>query len=428
MTHLTYNNTIITPHRGGIPKRQLGRALGYAGDGRSIYRALPEDDACRALIGSQLDAFRASLDFSPGWWDSPSTSPLDALLGTPRITLIEAKDLPALLAGLGRSRAVCAAFLEWLREVSLLTDTLPAVVETVAEEAPFDLGELIDFEGWGVQVLTYQGRQAVLASELGAALGYAPRVLVKTLGQDDEFEAGKHHEAVAGEELDALRAVLNKVGTSEVSGLFAIPATAPSATLLYPEGIHLLLIKTQKPRGRELRRALAEVLEELRVEGSYTLPSATPSSTTLAPIPDDPLLAQLEVMRVQRLQVLELERRQSELAARVERIEAREQATAQALTQIHDLPPLTLVPSKSTRAALEQLMRSAGVAAGGGEAFAQCWRKLYEEFYARFRVNLRSRAEKRRMKKIEVAEADGFLDQLYSLACEMFRASALEVA
>ncbi len=115
------------------------------------------------------------------------------------------------------------------------------------------------FQGRNLTVLSVDGRPAWVARELGAAIGYANggKRLVSLIGDEwsDEFLAGHDYTFVDGADLAALKGIVDPT---------VIPARAPSLMLLFEPGVHLVLTKTAKPIGRELRRFLVdEVLPQL---------------------------------------------------------------------------------------------------------------------------------------------------------------------
>lgn len=115
------------------------------------------------------------------------------------------------------------------------------------------------FQGRILTVLSVEGRPAWVARELGAAIGYANggKRLVSLIGDEwsDEFLAGHDYMFVDGADLAALKGIVDPT---------VIPARAPTLLLLFEPGVHLVLTKTAKPIGRELRRFLVdEVLPRL---------------------------------------------------------------------------------------------------------------------------------------------------------------------
>ena len=118
-----------------------------------------------------------------------------------------------------------------------------------------------EFEGKTLTILTWKGKPAWIASEVGAALGYAQRggrlVTLITRDWSEEFIYGHDYVMVTGDELAALKAALEPA-TDAVGGRTA------HLTLLLEPGLHLVLTKTGKTIGRRLRRFLVdEVLPRL---------------------------------------------------------------------------------------------------------------------------------------------------------------------
>ena len=83
--------------------------------------------------------------------------------------------------------------------------------------------------------------------------------------------------------------------------------------------------------------------------------------------------------------------------------------------------PTAQVPEKSIRAAINEVVRGRSVAA---EQIHERWHTLYRQAYYRMGVDLVARGKRRGMSPLAVAEADGLLAPLYTLACELFGRAA----
>lgn len=128
------------------------------------------------------------------------------------------------------------------------------------------------FEGHQVVVFEFRGRKAVIARHVGEVLGYADdaKQFVRNITTDwgDDLIEGTDWDYVRGPELRDLKDVLELGGNLP-------PSRAQTVVVLYEQGIHSALLKTDKPAGRRLRRFLAdEVMPELARTGSYAPPSS----------------------------------------------------------------------------------------------------------------------------------------------------------
>jgi prophage antirepressor-like protein len=125
----------------------------------------------------------------------------------------------------------------------------------------------LPFEGEPLTTLTWDGKPAWVAREIGRRLGYAGngKRLVTRIGREwaAEFIEGKDYVLLSGDELAAFKAAVG-LGTPEV------PSRAGGLLLLLEPGLHLVLTKTNKPIGVRLRRFLVdEVLPQLVRTGAY---------------------------------------------------------------------------------------------------------------------------------------------------------------
>lgn len=130
------------------------------------------------------------------------------------------------------------------------------------------MSALVPFEGRELAIHMFRGKPCVIAKELGEMLGYSADGFNNTLRSwKDELIDGVDITTLSGEDLKEFRGVLGDhtryVGTS-----------AWQLTVLFESGFDLVLIKTEKPAGKSLRRLLVtEVLPKLR-RGETIAPSA----------------------------------------------------------------------------------------------------------------------------------------------------------
>ena len=121
----------------------------------------------------------------------------------------------------------------------------PAVV---VDLVPFSLAGQ-QCQGWRID-----GEELLDAGLLGRLLGYADKRLVTSIRTRwlSEFTEGEHYRVIHGSSLEALKTV---VDTGEVSS--SVNKHTAQLTALTRAGVALVLIKTHKPIGVALRRALA---------------------------------------------------------------------------------------------------------------------------------------------------------------------------
>ena len=125
----------------------------------------------------------------------------------------------------------------------------------------------LPFEGEPLTTMTWDGKPAWVAREIGRRLEYAAggKRLVTRITREwsSEFIEGKDYVLLSGDELAAFKAGVG-LGTPEV------PSRAGGLMLLLEPGLHLVLTKTNKPIGVRLRRFLVdEVLPQLVRTGAY---------------------------------------------------------------------------------------------------------------------------------------------------------------
>lgn len=164
----------------------------------------------------------------------------------------------------------------------------------------------------------------------------------------------------------------------------------------------------------KIKKEQKEVLIHYQVEAAEVLAEhifGTPEekSSQSSPVPASPaqqLLAQAQILvdQEQRLAMLE------------EKVEQQEQRREDAQLKLLEMPePLSLPLPRTRRSILVEYMRA--VAIREELSHQDLWLKLYVEFKHRNRVDIRSRAKKRKVKNLDVAENDGFIEPLYDLAC-----------
>jgi prophage antirepressor-like protein len=132
---------------------------------------------------------------------------------------------------------------------------------------PTAIAKISDFEEREITTMSYRGKPAWIAREIGEAIGYSQggkRFATSITGEwAGEFIEGLDYVLLTGKELADFK-VIFELGTSPV------PSHAPQIMLLFESGLYLALAKTNKPIGKRLRRFLAEeVLPQIARDGSY---------------------------------------------------------------------------------------------------------------------------------------------------------------
>lgn len=129
----------------------------------------------------------------------------------------------------------------------------PAVVAAPAVSVEVDLVPF-SLAGQQCQGWRIDGEDLLDAGLLGRLLDYSDRNLVGSIGGawSDEFIDGEHFRVIEGPALDCLKRKV--VGSSPTTSAHKY---APSITALTRAGVALVLLKTRKPIGVALRRALA---------------------------------------------------------------------------------------------------------------------------------------------------------------------------
>ena len=129
------------------------------------------------------------------------------------------------------------------------TAPAPVAPAVSVEVVPFSLAGQ-QCQGWRID-----GEELLDASLLGRLLDYAEKSLTSNIAGawSDEFISGEHFRIIDGPVLEALKGqpVINHMTGS-------LPKHSSSITALTRSGVALVLLKTHKPIGKALRRALAD--------------------------------------------------------------------------------------------------------------------------------------------------------------------------
>ena len=166
------------------------------------------------------------------------------------------------------------------------------------------------------------------------------------------------------------------------------------ALIVNEPGLYSLILTSRKPEAKAFKRWVThEVLPAIRQTGSYVAPA----------LADDPIIA----MRMKQL----------ELEKRVSRIEQQREEAEEASAAL----PRASEPAleASTRTRINQLVKS--YAASRHLTFRAVYTWLYREFRDRYHIDLSTRAKNRNQKPLDVAEAEGCLDDLFVLASNILQ-------
>lgn len=111
-----------------------------------------------------------------------------------------------------------------------------------------------------------------------------------------------------------------------------------------------------------------------------------------------------------------LVQQEERLAALEERMDKQDELREQAEEKMLALPaPGNLPLPRSRRSELVEYVRQACYRED--MSHQSTWNKLYREFMHRSRVDLKARALNRKLRPLDVAESEGYIEQLYDLAC-----------
>lgn len=134
-----------------------------------------------------------------------------------------------------------------------------------------------------VLYFTYHGERVITAPDLEKLVKYAPKTLAKRIREEwaNEFQEGRDFDIIQGAELAAFNTALLSSATRN--------SNHGRLLVLYESGVNLVLVKTEKHVGIEIRRWLTtEVMPSLARYGEYRM-RRTPDTR-----PD----AQLEILGI----------------------------------------------------------------------------------------------------------------------------------
>lgn len=188
-----------------------------------------------------------------------------------------------------------------------------------------------EFEGKPFTTLNMQDRPAWVAGEVARALEYDDaKDITRFITREwaDDFVEGVDFLKVEGDDLRTLK----KVVVSSTTGLPVIDKYASSAIVLFESGLHTVLLRTERPVGKRLRRKLVEeILPQIARTGEYSPKREVVNDRVVDKVPATVPVLDLAVERERRLLLqaetnrdrIELARRQFEYNAVMRQVEAR---------------------------------------------------------------------------------------------------------
>lgn len=174
-----------------------------------------------------------------------------------------------------------------------------------------------------------------------------------------------------------------------------------------------LVTKSEKPVANQLTVQLIKAFRELE---ERLKPRVTPEAL---------ILAQAQALYDQRQRVDTVMADVEQLKLAVRRLEGVEEGRraleAGAVESLRLLPgPTVEAPSKSTRSALNELVRQYALKNGGGDTlYREAWEKVYRELRLRDHFDAKRRAKNQNKSKLEVIEAAGKMEITYAIAREV---------
>lgn len=141
---------------------------------------------------------------------------------------------------------------------------------------------VLEYAGHRVLEIRFRGKRCWVLAHVECALGYAAGGIADLIQGEwkRELVSGKHYDVVRGQDLKDLKASFRGL---DAPGYHPVPSKASQITVLYQEGLDLVILKTHKPQGIELRALLVDhVIPQLRETGSATLPGAPIDMESLA--------------------------------------------------------------------------------------------------------------------------------------------------
>lgn len=193
-------------------------------------------------------------------------------------------------------------------------------------------------------------------------------------------------------------------GVSQISTL----GGSQSMAVVSEPGLYRILMRSDKPKAEKFQDWLAEeVIPAIRKTGFYSKPKT-----------------QLEMLLETVQHQVELECRLAETESSVTSIKSEvdgiKKIQQEAERSLKALPESTKpVASRTTRSNINTLVRD--YCHKTGISHSNIWKNLYREFRDRYHIDLKVRSANGKSAPLDIAESLDMIDDLYALACEMFK-------
>lgn len=134
-----------------------------------------------------------------------------------------------------------------------------------------------EFEGTPLRSFVWEGRPCWITREFGEVLGYEQggRRLVNLVAKEwaDEFIEDVDFAKLSGCDFKKFKMLLEADGDHPPANTDYVSAKTRHVTILFETGVNIVCLKTDKPRGKKLRRFIAtEVIPQLVRTGEYRQP------------------------------------------------------------------------------------------------------------------------------------------------------------
>lgn len=233
-------------------------------------------------------------------------------------------------------------------------------------------------------------------NELQKVFDYQGKQVRTVLVNDEPWFVAKDVCGILG--IDNVSRAIDRLG-EKMKGITTIHTLGGEQEMLIvsESGVYKLVFTSRKKEAEKFSDWVAtDVLPAIRKTGTYT---AKPMSV------EDLIIAQATSVK-------ELKKQVTEIAGTVQQLQAAQEKKADITST---LPP---VNEKSLRANINSIVRS--YASRNKYDFRDTFGTLYREFYYRYSIDLKTRARNRNCNPFDVAEADGCLKELLSLAITLF--------
>lgn len=236
---------------------------------------------------------------------------------------------------------------------------------------------IFNHENFGsVRVFEKDGELWFVANDICSALGIVDsRKSVALLDKDDRNSMP----------------IMDKIGRSQ------------DTNIVNESGMYSLILRSRKPEAKKFRKwVTSDVLPSIRKTGSYSIDKP-------APVKEQSIY---DMMRFNIDRLEEIDKKMSDHESRLGSIE-------EVQSKKVDLQKaLPTVPDIKTRGNVNSIVRS--YANQTGTPIGVIWKRLYSEFTSRYSINLLVRGKNRSMTGVGYAEKNGYIDDLFATAIEIF--------